>query len=235
MVHLPAFTVDQGLPTWVGPYALSVVGIANIIGTFIAGQSGRFIEKRRGLSLIYFGRAVLFLGFLYLPITPVTVIVALRAAGAVVARHHPADQRPRRHLLRHHLDVDAVRHRLPVASGRLVPRRLARRADLRHDQVLRRHVVDLDRARCAGRAHQLADPGEAGGEAGGRLRAQPACRPPVIWSRAREPSRARRGSRSSGDQLRPPRQCAKNTGSSAAPRMWLVAPPKIICRSRLCV
>src|SRR5215470_18662161 len=49
MVHLPAFTVDQGLPGWVGPYALSVLGIANILGTFIAGQSGRFIAKRRGL------------------------------------------------------------------------------------------------------------------------------------------------------------------------------------------
>ena len=74
MVHLPAFTVDQGLPGWVGPYALSVLGIANIVGTFIAGQSGRFIEKRRGLSLIYFARAVIFLGFLFLPITPATVI-----------------------------------------------------------------------------------------------------------------------------------------------------------------
>jgi predicted MFS family arabinose efflux permease len=81
MVHLPSFTVDQGLPTWVGPTALSVVGIANIVGTFIAGQSGRFIEKRRGLSLIYFGRAVLFLGFLYLPITPVTVIVICGLLG----------------------------------------------------------------------------------------------------------------------------------------------------------
>jgi predicted MFS family arabinose efflux permease len=81
MVHLPAFAVDQGLPTWVGPYALSVVGIANIIGTFIAGQSGRFIEKRRGLSLIYFGRAILFLGFLYLPMTPVTVITLCGLLG----------------------------------------------------------------------------------------------------------------------------------------------------------
>jgi predicted MFS family arabinose efflux permease len=81
MVHLPAFTVDQGLPSWVGPFALSVVGIANIIGTFIAGQSGRFIEKRRGLSLIYFGRAILFLGFLYLPITPVSVIVICGLLG----------------------------------------------------------------------------------------------------------------------------------------------------------
>jgi predicted MFS family arabinose efflux permease len=81
MVHLPAFAVDQGLPSWVGPFALSAVGIANIIGTFVAGQSGRFIEKRRGLSLIYFGRAILFLGFLYLPITPVSVIVICGLLG----------------------------------------------------------------------------------------------------------------------------------------------------------
>ena len=81
MVHLPSFAVDHGLPSWVGPYALSVVGIANIIGTFLAGQSGRFIEKRRGLSLIYFGRAVLFLGFLFLPITPATVIILCGLLG----------------------------------------------------------------------------------------------------------------------------------------------------------
>jgi predicted MFS family arabinose efflux permease len=81
LVHLPAFTVDHGLPSWVGPYALSVVGIANIFGTFLAGQSGRFIAKRRGLSLIYFGRAIIFLGFLFLPITPSTVIVLCGLLG----------------------------------------------------------------------------------------------------------------------------------------------------------
>ena len=47
MVHLPAFTLDQGLPAWVGPLALSVVGIANILGTFVAGQSGRWLENAR--------------------------------------------------------------------------------------------------------------------------------------------------------------------------------------------
>jgi predicted MFS family arabinose efflux permease len=81
MVHLPAFTVDQGLPSWVGPAALSVVGIANIIGTFIVGQSGPYIEKRRFLSLIYFGRAVIFLGFLVLSMTPATVIVLCGLLG----------------------------------------------------------------------------------------------------------------------------------------------------------
>jgi predicted MFS family arabinose efflux permease len=81
MVHLPAFAADKGLPNWVGPFALSVVGIANIAGTYLAGQSGKFIEKRRGLSLIYFGRAVIFLGFLFLPMTPVVVITLCGLLG----------------------------------------------------------------------------------------------------------------------------------------------------------
>jgi predicted MFS family arabinose efflux permease len=81
VVHLPAFTIDQGLPSWVGPFALAVIGIANIVGTFIAGQSGRYLEKRRALSLVYFGRAVIFLGFLFLPMTPTTAIVLCGLLG----------------------------------------------------------------------------------------------------------------------------------------------------------
>jgi predicted MFS family arabinose efflux permease len=73
-VHLPAFVADKGLEPWVGVWALMMVGTANVIGTFIAGQSGKYVEKRRGLSLIYFGRVFVFLGLLFLPITPATVI-----------------------------------------------------------------------------------------------------------------------------------------------------------------
>jgi len=80
-VHLPAFAADQGLPSWVGPYALAVIGIANIAGTFLAGQSGRFLEKSRGLALIYLGRAVIFVGFLFLPMTPITVITLCGLLG----------------------------------------------------------------------------------------------------------------------------------------------------------
>jgi len=73
-VHLPAFVADKGLDSSVAVTALTLVGLANLVGTYIAGQSGRFIEKRRGLSLIYFGRCFIFLGLLFLPITPTTVI-----------------------------------------------------------------------------------------------------------------------------------------------------------------
>jgi predicted MFS family arabinose efflux permease len=74
-VHLPAFVADKGLDPSVAVTALTMVGLANLIGTYIAGQSGRFIEKRKGLSLIYFGRCFIFLGLLFLPMTPTTVIV----------------------------------------------------------------------------------------------------------------------------------------------------------------
>jgi predicted MFS family arabinose efflux permease len=73
-VHLPAYVADKGLAPWVGVWALMAVGIANIGGTYLAGQSTRVIEKRIGLSVIYFGRIFVFLGLLYLPTTPVTVI-----------------------------------------------------------------------------------------------------------------------------------------------------------------
>ena len=73
-VHLPAFVADKGLPAWVAVTALTCVGVANIIGTFLAGQSGRIAEKRVSLSFIYFMRSFAFLGLLFLPLTEWTVI-----------------------------------------------------------------------------------------------------------------------------------------------------------------
>jgi predicted MFS family arabinose efflux permease len=73
-VHLPAFVSDLGMPSWVGVWALMAVGIANIIGTYAAGQSARFFERRVGLSFIYFMRSFAFLGLLFLPLTPWLII-----------------------------------------------------------------------------------------------------------------------------------------------------------------
>jgi MFS family permease len=80
-VHLPKFVGDAGLPPWVGVWALAAVGLANLVGTFIAGQSGRWVEKRLGLSLIYFGRCFVFVGLLFLPITAATVIALSAVLG----------------------------------------------------------------------------------------------------------------------------------------------------------
>lgn len=73
-VHLPAFVSDLGMPSWVGVWALMAVGIANIIGTYAAGQSAKLVERRVGLSFIYFMRSFAFLGLLFLPLTPWLII-----------------------------------------------------------------------------------------------------------------------------------------------------------------
>jgi len=79
--HLPAYVADQGLGNEVAVTALTVVGLGNLIGTYLAGQSARIIEKRIGLSLIYLGRAAVFLGFLFLPINATTIIILSGALG----------------------------------------------------------------------------------------------------------------------------------------------------------
>ena len=73
-VHLPAFVADQGLPGSVAVAALTAVGVANIVGTYLAGQSAKIMPKRYALSIIYFMRVFAFLGLLFLPINAASVI-----------------------------------------------------------------------------------------------------------------------------------------------------------------
>lgn len=81
--HLPAYVADKGLAPGVAVAALTMVGLGNLLGTYLAGEWGRKLPKRHGLALIYVGRAVVFLGFLALPITPVTVIVLSAVLGVL--------------------------------------------------------------------------------------------------------------------------------------------------------
>lgn len=66
--HLPNYAATIGLESWVGMAALSAVGAANILGTWVSGLWGRHFEQRRGLILIYLGRSLVFVGLLMLPV-----------------------------------------------------------------------------------------------------------------------------------------------------------------------
>ena len=81
--HLPAYVADRGFANHVAVTALTVVGLGNLLGTYVAGQWGRSRPKRHGLALIYAGRALVFLGFLFLPTTPATIIVLSGALGVL--------------------------------------------------------------------------------------------------------------------------------------------------------
>ncbi|MGE0765497.1 MAG: MFS transporter [Hyphomicrobiaceae bacterium] len=80
-VHLPAYVATLGLPSWVAVWALTAVGIANIVGTYVAGQSSRYMEKRVALTIIYLVRCLVFLGLLYLPPSGIGIIVLSSVLG----------------------------------------------------------------------------------------------------------------------------------------------------------
>ena len=155
-VHLPAYLADRGMPAHVAVMALALIGLFNIVGTYIAGWLGGRMPKKYILSFIYFARAVVFALFFFLPLTGSASTRSPRARPAV-AVHGSADQLHRRADLRRPLPGDAVGLHVLLAPDRQLPRRVARRKALRHDGQLRHGLVSVDRAGHRRRAHQSAD------------------------------------------------------------------------------
>ncbi|MBU2410574.1 MAG: MFS transporter, partial [Gammaproteobacteria bacterium] len=80
-VHMPSYLRDKGLSPEVASYALALIGLFNIFGTYIAGSLGARLAKRKLLATIYLGRAVAISLFLYVPISPITVYVFAAVIG----------------------------------------------------------------------------------------------------------------------------------------------------------
>ncbi|SLN44449.1 MFS transporter [Oceanibacterium hippocampi] len=74
-VHLPAYLVDAGLPAATGAWALALVGLANIVGSFAAGIAGGRYSKKYCLSLIYLARSAVIIAYIALPITTLSTML----------------------------------------------------------------------------------------------------------------------------------------------------------------
>lgn len=79
--HLPAFLADKAFDPLVAIWALSLIGLANVVGSYVCGKLGQAMEQRIVLTLLYLARSVVFLGFLYLPLTVPTVLFLSVAIG----------------------------------------------------------------------------------------------------------------------------------------------------------
>ncbi|MCG8558554.1 MAG: MFS transporter [Hyphomicrobiales bacterium] len=73
-IHFPAFLSDQGLAAWVGAAALTVIGVGNMLGSYVWGALGGHYPKKAMLSLLYLLRAALFLMLLLLPLNAGVVL-----------------------------------------------------------------------------------------------------------------------------------------------------------------
>jgi predicted MFS family arabinose efflux permease len=80
-VHMPSFLKDKGLGPEVAGYALALIGLFNVFGTYIAGALGQRLAKRKILAFIYLARVVVIGAFISLPITPLSVYIFASLMG----------------------------------------------------------------------------------------------------------------------------------------------------------
>lgn len=80
-VHMPSYLKDQGLSPQVASYALAIIGLFNVFGTYIAGTLGQKLAKRKILAGIYLGRSIAIAVFLWAPLSPMSVYLFSAVIG----------------------------------------------------------------------------------------------------------------------------------------------------------
>lgn len=79
--HLPAYLVDGGLSPAVGAWALALIGLFNIAGSWLFGLWGGRHSRTGLLAALYFARAVAITLFLWLPLSPASALLFSAAFG----------------------------------------------------------------------------------------------------------------------------------------------------------
>ena len=82
-VHLPSYLKDKGLSPEVAGYALALIGLFNVVGTYAAGALGQRVAKRKILAFIYLARAAAITVFLIAPLSPLSVYLFAAVIGAL--------------------------------------------------------------------------------------------------------------------------------------------------------
>ena len=82
-VHMPSYLKDKGLSPQVASYALALIGLFNVFGTYAAGVLGQKLAKKKILASIYVLRSVAIIVFLVVPLTPASVYVFASVMGVL--------------------------------------------------------------------------------------------------------------------------------------------------------
>ena len=82
-VHMPSYLKDHGLSPQVASYALALIGLFNVLGTYVAGTLGQRLPKRFILAFIYMARAAAISVFLLVPLSPMSVYVFSAVMGTL--------------------------------------------------------------------------------------------------------------------------------------------------------
>jgi MFS family permease len=80
-VHMPSYLKDKGLSPQVASYALALIGLFNVVGTYTVGMLGQRLARRKILAAIYLGRSIAIALFLWAPLSPLSVYVFSAVIG----------------------------------------------------------------------------------------------------------------------------------------------------------
>jgi predicted MFS family arabinose efflux permease len=79
--HLPAYLGDYGLPTSVNAWALAMIGLFNVFGSYLAGLLGQRYRQKHLLAALYALRGVVIAIFLLLPVSAASAVAFGAAIG----------------------------------------------------------------------------------------------------------------------------------------------------------
>ena len=80
-VHMPSYLRDKGLSPQVAGYALALIGLFNVLGTYATGVLGQKMLKKNILATIYFSRVVVISVFILAPLSPASVYIFASLMG----------------------------------------------------------------------------------------------------------------------------------------------------------
>jgi MFS family permease len=89
-VHMPSYLKDKGLSPQVASYALALIGLFNVFGTYAVGVLGQRLQKKNILSFIYFARALVICVFFMAPLSPISVYIFASVMGLLWLSTVPA-------------------------------------------------------------------------------------------------------------------------------------------------
>lgn len=80
-LHLPAYVMDRGLAAGDGAIAIALIGLFNVVGSYVCGWLGGRHSKKALLAGVYALRAVFILLLLVFPLTPLVLYAFAAGMG----------------------------------------------------------------------------------------------------------------------------------------------------------
>ncbi len=80
-VHLPPYLMERGISASLAAWAIGIVGLFNVVGSYLAGVYGGHASRRQGLVFIYLARSAIIAAFILFPVTALSTLLFTASMG----------------------------------------------------------------------------------------------------------------------------------------------------------